>query len=272
MAVPRRPASGARGQHFLRSSRLAADLAGLVGLTRDDLVVEIGAGRGVLTRALALTGASVVALESDRALVADLRRRFDGKSRATVVEADARTWPWPARPFVVVANLPFAGAAAILTRLLEDRSVRLERALLIVQWEWAAKHAAVWPSTLRAVFWRAWYEVTIAGRLDATAFSPTPSVSGAVLLVRRRAHPLLDEWEHDAYRRFLHAAFQGGAPIRRTPPPGLTSLEVKRLAPVLGFAPDALPRDLDARQWAALFRAGRAAGGSYPVKSVSPSQ
>ncbi len=272
MAVPRRPALGARGQHFLRSSRLATGLVDLAQLTRDDLVVEIGAGTGVLTRALALTGASVVALENDRALVADLRRRFDGDAHTTVLEADARTWPWPAHPFVVVANLPFAGAAAILARLLEDPSVRLKRALLIVQWEWACKHTAVWPSTLRAVLWRARYELTVAGRLHATAFSPTPSVSGAVLLVRRRAHALVGEQEHDAYRRFLHTAYRGGAPVRRSPPPGLTSLDVKRQAPVLGFAPDALPRDLDARQWAALFRAGRAAEGAYPVGSVSPTQ
>ena len=57
MAVRRRPAQGAPGQHFLRSSRLAAELVHAAGVVRGDLVVDVGAGSGILTRALAETGA-----------------------------------------------------------------------------------------------------------------------------------------------------------------------------------------------------------------------
>ena len=164
MAVRRRP-KRAPGQHFLRSNRLSSDLVHQAGVERGDLVVEIGAGSGMLTRALAETGADVLALELDPDLASVLRRRFAARANVTVVEADAFGWRWPSRPFAFVANLPFHRSGAILSHLLRDPRVGLRRADVIVQWELAVKHAAVWPATLRGTYWRAWYELSTAGRL-----------------------------------------------------------------------------------------------------------
>lgn len=253
MAVRRRPARAAPGQHFLRSGRLASDLIDETGIGPGDLVVEIGAGTGVLTRALGRTRAEVIALEIDPALVAQLRRQSAALRNVTVLEADALTVSWPARAFAVVANLPFAQSGAILGRLLRDPGVNLRRAHIIVQWEFASKHAAVWPATLRATYWRAWYDLSITRRLARTAFSPTPGVDAAVLGIVRRRHPRVPPEAHDSYWRFLSAAFRAQPPVRKSLGPRVSPLQMKRLAPVLGFAPHARPRDLDAGQWARLF-------------------
>jgi 23S rRNA (adenine-N6)-dimethyltransferase len=220
-----------------------------------DLVVEVGAGPGMLTRALARTGARVIALELDPVLADRLRRSLAVRG-VTVVEADALRWRWPVDSFAVVANLPFAGSGAILSRLL-DPLVPLRRADVIVQWQLAARHAAIWPSTLRATYWRAWFDVDVAGRLARTAFAPVPSVDAALLRVVRRARPLVAATDHDAYRRFLESAWHTSGPLRKTLRSHVSSLELKRLASALGFSPEARPRDLDARQWAALFRFAR---------------
>ena len=163
MAVRRRPIQGASGRHFLRSSRLAADFVREAGVAPGDLVVDIGAGAGALTRALADAGADVLALELAPDLVRELRRRFDANRSVTVIEADVLDWEWPARPFAVVANLPFAHSGAILAHMLRDPCGALRRADVIVQWDLAAKHTAVWPATLKSTYWRAWYDVTITG-------------------------------------------------------------------------------------------------------------
>lgn len=254
MAV-RHPSAGAPGQHFLRSSRLAAALVDEAAVRRGDRVVEIGAGTGVLTRALAGAGANVTALELDGRLVAQLRES-QALRNVTVVEADALHWPWPTETFAVVANLPFARSGEILTRLLGDPRVGLRRADLIVQWELAVKQTAVWPATLRSTYWRAWYELSVSRRLAPTAFSPTPSVDAAVLRVTRRPEPLVALEQHRRYWLFLSEAFRGSGPPGRLSR-SVSRIEIKRLAPVLGFAPDARPRDLDAHQWAALFAAIR---------------
>ena len=226
-----------------------------------DRVVEIGGGTGVLTDALARTGAGVVVLERDRRLVAGLRGRFAGTPAVRVVAADALRYAWPREPFHVVANLPFAGSGAILTHLLADPRVPLQQAWVIVQWEFASKHARLWPATLRGTYWRAWHELSIGRRLDRTAFAPPPSVDTAVLHVERRDSPLVSVDLHDAYLEFLTAAFASAAPLRRHLRGRVSPLEVKRLAASLGFAPDARARELDATQWARVFAFARTTEG-----------
>jgi len=227
-------------------------------------VVDVGAGSGVLTRALADAGAHVLALEVDPALAAQLRHRLAAHASVTVLEVDARTWRWPDRPFSVVSNLPFTGSGAILARLLHDPRIGLERADLIVQWEFARKHAAVWPATLRGTYWQAWFELTIAGRLARSAFSPSPDVDAAVLRIRRRPRPRVSPEDHAAYWRFVSEAFRVQGPLDRALRSQLTPREVRRLSALLGYAPGAGPRDLDASQWAEVFAYARRRSSGRP--------
>jgi 23S rRNA (adenine-N6)-dimethyltransferase len=255
----RRAARGAPGQHFLRSSRFAADLVRYAGVEAGDLVVDVGAGTGALTNALASARARVVALELDPVLTAELRRRFSERD-VEVVEADAREYRWPKTSFAVVANLPFAGSRDILSRLLGDPRVPLRRADAIVQWEAAVKHAAVWPATLKGVLWGAWYELAVTALISRTAFSPPPAVDAGVLRAVRLAEPLVEPCEHARYGRFVADGFRVQRPLRVALRAYLSPRELKRLAPVLGFDVDALPRDLGARQWAGLFGLARERG------------
>jgi len=253
VAARQRSFAAPAGQHFLRSKRLAADLVREAEVARGDLVVEIGGGTGVLTQALVKTGAAVVVIERDRALAAQLRTRFGGHPSIAVIEDDVAGYGWPTEPFAVVANLPFVASGSILARLLRDPLIPLRRANVIVQWELAAKHAAVWPATLRSIHWRAWYDVAIVGRLHRTAFTPPPCVDAAVLQLARRARPRVSPELGAAYWEFLSSAFDGRAPIRRGVRSSISPLQLKRLAPTLGFGLDSYPRDLDAEQWSQLF-------------------
>ena len=201
----------------------------------------------------------MIAVERDAALAAGLRGRFG--ERVSVVEADALDWRVPTNPFAVVANMPFARSGAILMRLLDGPVARAD---VIVEWAFAQKHAAIWPATLKGTYWRAFYEMGIARRLDRTAFTPPPSVDAAVLRFIRRAQPLVPPDESRRYRQFLAEAFNARTEVRRSV---LTPRHAKRLAATLGFAPNARPRDLDARQWASVYasvRPRRAQGSRRP--------
>jgi 23S rRNA (adenine-N6)-dimethyltransferase len=264
VAVRQRPTQGAPGQHFLRSSRLAAELVRDAGIAAGELVVDVGAGSGVITEALLASRARVVAVELDVALAATLRDRFAGRD-VEIANLDARRFDWPNERFSVVSNLPFAGSGEILAHLLHDPSSGLGRADVIVQWELARKQAAVWPATMRATYWRAWFDVTIVGRLSRHAFEPPPSVDAAVLRVARRASPLVSIAAHREYRSFLADAFGARASLGRALRERMSPRELRRLAAVLGFDPAAHPRDLDARQWAGVFaHAGARSGGARP--------
>jgi 23S rRNA (adenine-N6)-dimethyltransferase len=197
-------ASSARpgGRHLLRSSALAKAIVADAGVAAGDLVVDIGAGSGMLTRALVDAGARVVAVEPDRRLGARLRTL-----PVTVLAEDALSVAWPREPFRVVANLPFAHAADICRRLFSDPAVPLVSADLIVEWDFAAKRARLWPSTAQGVVWGAWYELSVVRRIEARAFVPVPSVAAGILRARRRERPLVRPADAPRYERFVRRGF-----------------------------------------------------------------
>jgi 23S rRNA (adenine-N6)-dimethyltransferase len=161
-------AEAARGQHFLRSARLANQIVAAAGVPSGALVFDIGAGFGRLTRPLVDTGAHVVAVERDPKLARKLARRFPD---VRVVCDDARRIPLPRRPFRVVANLPFAISTAMLRRLLE--SPYLERADLVVARGFAIK-------------WSAHERIGVSRWLSRECFVPAPGTDAAVLVVSAR--------------------------------------------------------------------------------------
>jgi 23S rRNA (adenine-N6)-dimethyltransferase len=159
-----------------------------------------------------------------------------------VVEGDATRVPFPSGPFRVVANVPFHRTTEIMRRLLDDPRTPLLRADLVVEWGVALKRASPWPSTLNGVLWGAWYAVTLVRRLPASAFDPPPAVDAGVLAIERRPVPLVDERAWRDFRAFAAAGFRHG----------LHSVVPPRALRRIG-APNA--RELDAHQWAELFRA-----------------
>ena len=236
----RRAARRGLDQHFLRSNQLAAELVRGAGLTRDDLVLEIGAGSGRLTE-LARVVSHVLAVEVDPFWAQRLSGRFEGDARVTVHAGDAFEVALPTEPFCVVANLPFGQTTTFLHHLLDNPRIPLRRADLVVEWGSALKRAAVWPSTLLGASWGAWWTFRIDRRLSATCFDPPPSVDAALLVVARRDMPLVPPAEHSAYHAFVRRGFDHG--LRAVAP----ARHVRRIAR------RAAPRDLDAHQWAALF-------------------
>ena len=151
------------------AARLAADS----GVGRGDLVLDLGAGEGAVTRHLVESGAQVIAFEIHPERVAKLRARFP---QTRVVRADITDLRLPRRPFVVVANPPFDGVSAVLTRLTHRHS-RLVRADLVVPISVAAR----WGDRLATSAW----QVTVQHRLPRSAFRPPPRIDCCVIRVER---------------------------------------------------------------------------------------
>jgi 23S rRNA (adenine-N6)-dimethyltransferase len=195
------------GRHLLCSRSLAEEIVRDAGIGRGELVVDVGAGTGLLTRALLAAGARVLAVEPDRRSVERLRRACPD---ADVVQASAADVTWPAEPFRVVANLPFLASAEICRTLLGNPALALRSADLIVEWDLAAKRARLWPSTVAGVVWGAWYELSVARRLPPELFVPRPSVAAGVLRATRRAAPLVDPASAGTFERFVRRGFARG--------------------------------------------------------------
>jgi 23S rRNA (adenine-N6)-dimethyltransferase len=227
------------GAHFLRDRTLITRLVSASGAGAGQLVLDLGAGYGSITAALAAAGPRVIAVERDPRLAGRLSRRFGGDPRVTVVAADLREVPLPRRDFLVVANIPFAVTTDLLRRLLGNPAVPLAGAELIVAWgagRWLARPR---PRDEETAWWTARYRIRLAGRVPAASFAPPPGVDAARLSVRPR--PLAGSASGQrALRALLRDAFRS----RRRP------VDVaRRILLRAGIAPGTPATELTGEDW-----------------------
>jgi 23S rRNA (adenine-N6)-dimethyltransferase len=197
------------GQNFLKGKRVARRIVAESGVGKDDLVLELGAGGGILTRQLARVARGVVAVEYDPYWAARLEKRFLGDDNVRVVRADALAVTLPDEPFVVVANIPFNITTSIMHRLLDDPTAPLQSAHLLVQKHVALKHSRSSPTTLTTLGWSPWYEFCAALELPADTFHPKPGVDACLMVAAKRDPPLVDPHHRHLFRALVRRAFGG---------------------------------------------------------------
>ncbi len=207
------------GQNFLRDRSVLARIAGATQATADDVVVEIGAGLGALTRALAELSpppAQIVAIERDPDMVAVLEADVAGE-RVVVRAADATHFDFAAearragRPLVVVGNLPYQIASALILALLAaGRAGAVARAVVMIQREMAKRITAppgsrVYGRLTVAVAQHA--EAAILFDVKPGSFHPAPSVMSSVLRLIPRAAPLAPVKDPVLFEEVVKQAF-----------------------------------------------------------------
>jgi len=241
-------------QHFLRDAAVARALVRRLPFPPGALVIEAGAGDGLITAALADAGFRVIAVEKDERLFSLLRLRLASRPAVACHHADFLVFPLPSVPYRVVSNVPYAITAALVRRLLHAARPP-DDALLVVQREAAEKFAGTPRDTQFSLLYKPWFEITIVGAVARRDFVPPPRVHSVLLRIRRRVLPLVADCSAPAYRSFIAATFGRGAPevshaLRRY----LTARQVKRLGRDLGFRRDCRASQLTFDQWLGIFR------------------
>jgi 16S rRNA (adenine1518-N6/adenine1519-N6)-dimethyltransferase len=200
------------GQNFLGDERLLSELASLARLRAGDLVVELGAGLGHFTRALAATGARVVAVERDRELAPVLRQELPG---VEVVEADAKSFDLRAvasragQRVVVCGNLPYHLSSPILFHLLDQRAA-VRRAVLLLQREVAERIAAPPGGRdygLLSVLLQHVADASLALAVPRHAFTPPPEVESAAVVLEFLEQARAAVHDEARFRALVKAAF-----------------------------------------------------------------
>ncbi len=183
----------------------------LADVRREDRVVEIGPGRGILTRLLAARAGALTAIELDARWHAALQSEFANAAHVHIEHGDALTYPFEdlPPPFKVVANLPYYLSTQILFRLLGLRT-RITLMVLMLQREVVDRLVAR-PGT------KAYgaLSVVVAYAADVHkefavapgSFTPRPSVNSAVVTIVPRLSPAVAVRDEALFMRLVRAAF-----------------------------------------------------------------
>lgn len=217
--------TGARlGQHFLKAKWAARALAYAVGISSGDTVLEIGPGKGALTRELLVlakeTGARVVAIEKDEALVVHLQETFRdeiGAGLLTVYSADIRDvnsdkpdqigrYIALSGPYVVAANIPYYITGEIIRQFLTAEEQPRAMALL-VQKE-VAQRIVSKKESLLSLSVKAFGTPKIVMKVPRGNFSPPPNVDSAILLVENISRDFFTNVSEELFFKVLHAGFK----------------------------------------------------------------
>jgi 16S rRNA (adenine1518-N6/adenine1519-N6)-dimethyltransferase len=255
------------GQNFLIDPALRDAVADHAGLSAEDDVLEVGAGVGTLTIALARRARRVVAVELDGRLMPALRESLAGLDNVEVVRTDILRFnvrsAFPVGQEIVAGNIPYNLTGALIRKLLDDPP-RPRRLSLVVQKEVAERWTASTSASLATVAVQVFAEASIALAIPRSAFTPAPRVDSALVLLKVRDRPAVTIDDLPAFFRFVEAVFQGrrkqvGGTLGRIS--GLSSTEAGSRLRTLDVDPQRRPQTLSLPEWEAIYQEFRSPGG-----------
>ena len=173
------------GQHFLIDEKILDRMIRYGEVTRDDVVLDVGAGRGELTARLAERAGKVIAVELDRELAEEARRRLKDYDNVELLVGDVLKLK-PRGFNKVVSNPPYNISTRLLEWLIEEDA---ERMVLTLQREFASKLVAK-PGSTKYLYIsflsNLLYESSVVEFIPRNLFRPMPKVDSAIVLMRRR--------------------------------------------------------------------------------------
>lgn len=255
------------GQNFLVDPSLRDAIARSAGTTRDDEVLEVGAGVGTLTVALAPACRRLVAVEIDSRLIEALRDVTAGHRNVEIVRSDILRFDvastFPGGKEVVVGNIPYNITGALIRRLL-DRTPRPRRLSLVVQKEVAERWTAASGASLATVAVKVYAEARIVLVIPSSSFTPPPRVDSALVILDVRPKPAVGVDDLGSFFKLVAGVFQGrrkqlGGTLGRIS--GTSSTAAAARLRDIGIEPERRPQTLDLGEWEAIYEEFRRHGG-----------
>lgn len=240
-------------QNFLKDPGLVASLLDKSSIGSDDVVYEIGPGKGIITEQLTLRSKRVVAIEKDPDLTALLLKMFADRPNLTIYSGDFLHYRLPRQPYKVFANIPFNITAAIVARLTTAENPP-EDAYLIMQREAAEMFLGKPHESLRTILLKPWFEMAIVHRFERKDFIPAPRVDVVMLRLRKRGPPLIHNVDRHCFRDFVVYSFTAWQPTLGSAFKSIfTRQQLKHIQRTLDIDLEVTPTSLPFGLWLNLF-------------------
>jgi 16S rRNA (adenine1518-N6/adenine1519-N6)-dimethyltransferase len=205
------------GQNFLIDDSVLSRIVSCVAPTPDDAILEVGPGRGALTKLLAASGAQFLAVEWDRDLLPLLSAEFAGSANVEIGHGDILRVDLqqllssraPGKKWKVAANLPYNISSQVLFRFMECSGL-FERLVLMLQKEVGDRlvaQAGCKDYGALTVLLRLHFDISREFLVKPGAFRPVPKVDSAVLRFTPLERPRAEVGDEDFFRRLVKGAF-----------------------------------------------------------------
>lgn len=247
----------AYSQNFLRDKGLITQLIDKSSLNKEDTVLEIGAGQGIITNELLKQCRSVIAFEIDRNLFNKLSQRFQDDKTLELRFGDFLFHNLPNQPYKVFSNIPFNITSAVIKKLTQA-SCPPEDAYLIIQKE-AAKKFVGKPydnkNSQTAILTKPWFDMEFSYEFQRSDFFPKPNVDTVLLRIEKKSDQLIDRDNKRQYEDFVSYAFNQFKPnIGESLSEIFGKQKINNLAQKLNIRATSKPIELDFRDWLSLFK------------------
>lgn len=243
------------GQHFTVDEVLIADAIRIAGIKADDIVLDIGAGKGALTGPLARQCKTVIAIEKDRYLQQYLRKKFAPAANVSIAGVDFRDYTLPETGFKVVSSIPYAITSCILKSLMFDRVGHFTGGSLIMQLEAASKLCSGKSANPYTIFYHTFFELTLACEIAPASFLPPPKVRSALVRIRKK-ESAVRPGSKEAYLGLLtQILHRPGRPVGAALKRLFRKSQVRAIMAKSGIDPGKPVARLSASQWSACFLA-----------------
>jgi 16S rRNA (adenine1518-N6/adenine1519-N6)-dimethyltransferase len=260
------PAKKSLGQHFLADRRIVQRILDAAEIGPQDTVLEIGPGRGVMTRLLAERAGRVIAVELDHTLAERLAAEFAEAENVRIVEGDAREVDIGGlvprgEPYKVVANLPYYAASPIVRRLLETEP-KPSLLVVMVQREVAQSMAALpGDMTILSVATQLYGRPRIVCSVPPRAFRPAPKVTSAVVRIDVYERPCLRIDSEAEFFELVRAGFSSRRKQIHNPLSaalGLSRDDTDKMLNAAGIDATRRAQTLSMEDWGRLYEGYRA--------------
>jgi 16S rRNA (adenine1518-N6/adenine1519-N6)-dimethyltransferase len=204
------------GQSFLADGNITAKIVTISDIKRDDIVVEIGSGLGIMTAVIAREAKKVIALEIDKYMVDILREELKNLSNVEIVQTDVLKYDfssacpeYPPEKLKVIGNIPYNISSQILFHLIKFRDY-ISSMVLMFQKEVAERIIAP-PGTKKygilSVIISMYTKPSLVMTVPGSCFYPKPDVDSSVLKMIVRERPMFDLRDADFFLKLVKTAF-----------------------------------------------------------------
>ena len=191
-------------QNFLKNPKFVGILIDRTDIEKDDLVIEIGPGKGIITAELSKRAGKVIAIEYDANLVKSLKESFSNHPNVEIVEANFIHWKLPNHRYKVFSNIPFNMTADIVNKLLSAKKPP-KTAYLIMQDKAAGRFMGppYGPTSQTSVLLQPFYDMKIITKIDRKKFYPVPNVNVVLSKFKKREEVLINSKYQSLYKDFV---------------------------------------------------------------------